>query len=179
MRLLTALTTGLLALPALAAPPAGPELPANVDVRFTAAEKFVDATYENRSNTRTRVAQDLTAHLVALGKRYLPQGQRLEIEITDVDLAGRYEPWHVDTHDVRYMRDVTWPRVDLEYRLLAGDEEIARGKEVLIDMNYLSRAGLRSNSDRLRYEKAMLDEWFRGRFGGMTKQAQADAAAAN
>lgn len=173
MRLLTAFGAGLLALTALAVPPA------QVNVRFTAVENFADATYENRPDTRSQVAQDLGAHLVALGQRYLQQGQRLEIEITDVDLAGRYEPWHFRTHDVRYLRDITWPRIELEYRLLADDAEIARGKEALIDMNYLGRGGLRSNSDRLRYEKAMLDQWFRSRFGGMAKQARADVGDAD
>lgn len=147
-----------------AKPPAAAEEPAQVRVSFTKPESFADATYDNRPNSRTQVTGDLSKAFVDLGKRYLSPTQRLEIEVTDIDLAGRYEPWQIRNPDTRYLRDVTWPRIKLKFRLLDGDREISRGEDQLSDMNYLSRAGFGQSSDRLKYEKAMLDDWFRGRF---------------
>ncbi len=153
--------------------PTAAETPSNVAVNFIKPDKFTDATYENRISSREQVTRDLAAYLGDLGRRYLPADQQLEIDITDVDLAGRYEPWNVQAADVRFMRDVTWPRIGLKYRLLEGGAEIAKGEESISDMNYLTRIGLRSTSDRLRYEKSMLDEWFRGRFDPASKQPAA------
>ena len=136
-----------------------------VSVHFTKPEKFTDATYENRPSSRERVTGDIAAHLAELGRRHLPANQQLDIEITDIDLAGRYEPWQFHFHDVRFMRDVTWPRMNLKYRLAdSSGKLLAEGEEKLSDMHYLGRVALRPDSDRLRYDKAMLDEWFRERF---------------
>lgn len=87
----------------------------------------------------------------------------------DVDLAGRYEPWQIETPNTRYLRSGTWPSMRLKYRLLEGEREIAQGEDQLADMNYQSRAAAGARSgDRLRYEKIMLNDWFRNRFGGET-----------
>jgi hypothetical protein len=44
------------------------------------------------------------------------------------------------------------------------DALVANGDETISDINYLMRASIAYSSDSLRYEKAMLDEWFRTRF---------------
>ena len=178
MRSPTLVVAGMLALPALAqAVPAQPQpatdaAPTPVTVSFIKPEKFVDATSEYRSNTREQVTKDIAAYLAELGKRYLPEGQRLEIEITDIDLAGRYEPWQTNFRDTRFMHDVTWPRINLRYRLIGASGELAHGEEAVSDMQYLMNPGLRSSNDRLRYEKSMLDNWFRNRFSGSAGTAR-------
>lgn len=177
MRSPALILAGLLALPALAqALPADPAAdaaaPAQVAVSFIKPEKFVDATYENRSDTRAQVTRDIAAYLAELGKRYLPEGQRVEIEITDIDLAGRYEPWQANNYDTRFMLDVTWPRINLKHRLIGAGGELAHGEESVSDMQYLMNPRARTSSDRLRYEKIMLDHWFRDRFGSGASTAR-------
>lgn len=165
MRTATLVISALLAFPVFAeTAPTPAAAPSNVEVRFEKTDKFRDATYDNRRNTSEQVAKDIAAHMQKAGLRYLPAGQRLEVEITDIDLAGRYEPWHIQARDVRFMRDVAWPRIDLKYRLFEGDKEIAQGDDHMSDMTYLHRPGLATSGDRLRYEKAMIDQWFRARF---------------
>ena len=173
---LISLTGALLALPAHAQPqtasvPAAEE--ARVAVSYVKPEKFTDATLQNRYQSYERVTKELSAYLGDLGQRYLPANQRLEIEVTDIDLAGRYEPWRNYNPDVRYMVDVTWPSVNLKYRLLEDGQEIAHGEQRVADMNYLRRPVARASTDSLRYEKAMLDDWFRGHFDPQSKQAVA------
>lgn len=167
--LLMLLITGALARPAWVAAgegvaEAGAKPPADVTVNFIAPEKFADATYENRTGTREKVTRDIAAQFVKFGQRHLAPGQRLEIEVLDVDLAGRYEPWQSEARDVRFMRDVTWPRINFKYRLLGPEGEIASGEENLSDMQYLRRPGVGLSQDRLRYESSMLEGWFSKRF---------------
>jgi hypothetical protein len=83
--------------------------------------------------------------------------------VTDVDLAGRFEWWRPYAYDVRILRDITWPRIKLRYALADGGRTVLSAEEQISDLNYLMNAGVRSSSDPLKYEKAMLDDWFRAR----------------
>lgn len=172
---LMSLTGALLALPAHAQPQSAsaPAAEPRVAVSFVKPEKFTDATLQNRFQSYERVTKELSDYLVGLGQRYLPANQRLEIKVTDIDLAGRYEPWRNYNPDVRYMVDVTWPSVSLQYRLLEDGHEIAHGEQRVADMNYLRRPAARANNDSLRYEKAMLDDWFRDQFDAQSKHSVA------
>ncbi|MGE0447395.1 MAG: DUF3016 domain-containing protein [Vicinamibacterales bacterium] len=153
----------LLALPLLAA-----ALPARaaVDVTFAEPARYSDARLNGnvRPGADESVLKQLRAHLEALGARYLRDGQVLKVEVLDIDLAGRYEPWRATAYDVRFLRDVTWPRIKLRYALESGGAAVAQGEETLADLGYLSHPEVRLASDRLGYEKRMLDEWFRARF---------------
>src|SRR5262245_16602301 len=92
---------------------------AEVRVSFVDAEHYTDANlYYNGYGAAARAPalHEIELILDRLGQRYLQQDQTLSIEVLDVDLAGRFEPWHRFGHDVRYMRDITWPRIKLRYR---------------------------------------------------------------
>lgn len=171
-KVLMALCSALLALPAYAAtaPVREPPVDGPVQVHFLDPDDFTDATFDNRDSSRAEVTQELAAWLAKRATPLLAPGQRLEVDVTDIDLAGRYEPWTSFGHDIRYLRDITWPRMKLSYRLLdAQGAQVAGASEDLSDMNYLMRIGVRSDTDRLRYEKAMIDDWVQMRFGSKKK----------
>ncbi|MNQ33116.1 hypothetical protein D3C85_465380 [compost metagenome] len=96
-------------------------------------------------------------------------GQSLKVEILDIDLAGRYESWRVDFRDVRFMREVTWPRIRLHYSLERDGKTLVSRDATLIDQSYLQHANYYFSNDRLRYEKTMLDDWFRWNIGPKDK----------
>ena len=79
------------------------------------------------------------------------------MSITDIDRAGAFEPWR-GRGDVRIVRDVYPPRVDLGFTLTGADGAvIKRGERKLRDLALVGRATA-SGSDPLRYEKALLDD---------------------
>ncbi|BBH46207.1 DUF3016 domain-containing protein [Pseudomonas sp. KU43P] len=142
--------------------------PAQVEVRFDHPEKFRDASLDSAGYERGAddyVMKTLTQYLQQLGQRYLQPGQHLAIDIRDIDLAGRFEPWHSRAYDVRFMRDITWPTIDLSYTLSQPGQADLQAQERVSDKMYLSRPGrAASSNDRLYAEKAMLSDWFRQRF---------------
>jgi len=142
--------------------------PAQVEVRFDHPEKFRDASLDSTGYERGAddyVMKTLTQYLQTLGQRYLQPGQQLVIDIRDIDLAGRFEPWHSRAYDVRFMRDITWPTIDLSYTLSQPGKPDQQAQERVSDKMYLSRPGrMASSNDRLFAEKAMLNDWFRQRF---------------
>ena len=133
-----------------------------VEVSFVTPERFTDAGDYGRS--RDDNLARLSAHLAQLGQLYLAQGQSLAVDVLDVDLAGRVNPFG-RRGDIRVVNGrVDWPRISLRYRLEAGGRELQSGTEMVVDMNYLQGAATRRDTDPLRYEKAMLDGWFKAHF---------------
>lgn len=138
-----------------------------VEVTFVAPEKFTDVKTGSLDSDRGRDALlgQLKEHLVMTAAHYLAPGQRLEIQVTDVDLAGGFEPWRgLDFEDIRIVKDIYPPRVSLEFRLLGADGKVvSEGKRQLQDLGFLLTIAL-PTSDTLRYDKAMLSDWLRQEF---------------
>lgn len=137
---------------------------AALSVVFVDPDKFTDAAYSHRHGTgqeRAEVMRDIERHLRQLVEGGLAADDALRVEVLDIDLAGWFEPFRFRTGtDVRVLRDITWPRIELHYTLTRGDRVIASAEEQVLDLNYLMTVNRYGSSDRLRYEKAMLDDWF-------------------
>ena len=73
-------------------------------------------------------------------------GLTLDVRMTNIDLAGEFEPWRGPQFDrVRIMREIYPPRVALEFRLTdAGGAVVKEGQRVLLDQ--LSATGSAGSS---------------------------------
>lgn len=131
-------------------------------VDFVQPEKFTDIRNVNDSleDAQIRVSKEFSLYFSDLAKT-LPDGYTLEVQVTDIDLAGRIEYNYARTmRDIRVLKDIDWPKMSLSYTLKNPQQEVvASGKEDIRDMYYLSKANL-SSSD-YKYEEQMLKEWFR------------------
>jgi hypothetical protein len=103
-----------------------------------------------------------------MGERYVPADMRLEITVTDIDLAGDFEPWRGPQFgQVRITRDMYRPHISLEFRLTdASGSVVSAGQREISDIAYQDRF-VRPPDDYLRYEKALLHDWFRNEFGAI------------
>lgn len=108
---------------------------------------------------------DLRKHLVRQADRVLPSGERLDVTFTDIKLAGSFEPWRgPQFDDVRIVKDIYPPRIDLRFTVTAADGHVvADGERTLRDPGFLTRS-IANSSDPLRYEKRLLDDWVRREF---------------
>ena len=108
---------------------------------------------------------DLANHLRYRAERVLPQGDDLHVTFTNVQRAGTYEPWRgPQWDDVRIIKDIYPPRIDLTFTLTNSTGGVVReGKRELRDPAFLQR-GILNESDPLRFEKRMLDDWLRNEF---------------
>lgn len=107
--------------------------------------------------------RSLARHLAERAEAALAPGERLEVEIIDVELAGEYEPSARHGDFIRIVRDVYPPRIDLRYtRYDAAGNVLDSGERELGDLGFLSRSvhGGRA-SDPLRHEKRLIDDWVR------------------
>ncbi|MFT3754554.1 MAG: DUF3016 domain-containing protein [Pseudoxanthomonas sp.] len=108
------------------------------------------------------VAQ-LAEHLRKSAAKQLQPGERLEVNIVDVQRAGQYEPWHGPNLDhVRVLRDRYPPRMELSYTLYdANGQVLAQRDSKFSDMGFMLGSSPTNQSDPLRYEKRMIDDWVR------------------
>lgn len=133
---------------------------AGVTVSYEQPDKFRDMPYSQVD--REEVLRQLSEHFGKLGEE-LPQGQELRITVKDIDLAGRIEParWNFN-NDIRLMRGgADWPTMKLSYVLEENGQVLRSGEAVINNMMYLDRLNRYSSGDSLRFEKQMLDEWFK------------------
>jgi Protein of unknown function (DUF3016) len=135
----------------------------HANVTFVNSDSFTDIGIWDGGYKAVDNQAEIARHIGQLAGRDLPEAQQVDIEILDVDLAGRLEPKHRTGDEVRVMRRVTWPSVRLRYRLRQGDQLVAQGEETIADMDYMERPNPYPEGDPLRYEKRMLDRWFHQR----------------
>jgi len=135
-----------------------------VEVTFVNPDKFTDAADAQRGSDWGRDAnlQILKDYIVRRASRYVAEGQKLSVSITDVDLAGEIEPWRsTSLRDARIMKDIYPPRIDLSYKLTdASGTVVKEGTRHLSDMNYLMNV-YPDRSDPRVYDKGLLDDWIR------------------
>lgn len=136
--------------------------PDQVDVQYVDPDNFTEFRHASVGVDRNERGwlNALARHIAQRAGAVLPAGQRLNVVVTDVDRAGDYEPWHGgQSADVRIVRDIYPPSIDLSFTLLSADGTILRaGQTRLHDMNFMMRMN-RYSDDPLRYEKSMVDDW--------------------
>jgi Protein of unknown function (DUF3016) len=141
-------------------------------VTFVHPERFTDASPDGirPADDRTPALQAMRREFERLGQR-LPPGQVLRIEVLDVDLAGIFEPWRLQAPTTRFVNSATWPRVRLRYVLERPGQPPLQGEEDVKDMSYLRHSTSVLSVGPLRYEEAMLYDWFNQRFGMVQRVA--------
>lgn len=105
----------------------------------------------------------IRAYLQKLGGEYLRRDETLSITILNIDLAGQ-DLTSRGPDRLRILSGGTPPKITLRYQLARAGKIVSSGEETLRDHSYLIRPGANASSDSLRYEKSMLEDWFREKF---------------
>jgi hypothetical protein len=138
-----------------------------VTVTFVAPEKFTDIKdgWMQSDRPGDQVLGELKAEFESNAQRRVAEDQHLEIRVTDVDLAGDFEPWRgFEFGHIRILKDIYPPRIELEFRLLGADGRVLReGRRHLQDPGYLLMTVLPTH-DALRYDKELIRSWMREEF---------------
>jgi len=140
-----------------------------VDVKFVDPDRFADVgrgSFDIERNTQT-----LAEHFRSLAPR-LRDGQTLQVEVLDVDLAGELRPSR-SGQDIRVLRGAAdWPQLKLRYTLSADGKALATGEDSLADMNYLFGWQGSRQDGPLSHELRMIDRWFTERLAASTAAAR-------
>ena len=148
-----------------------PSLPRNlpadgrVEVRWTDPAQFTEIRLSSNSHEARQGnwVWQLAQHLRDSVGKVLPAGQKLDVTITDIDLAGQYPPGAAGSaQDVRVMRDIYPPRMTLTFKRTAEDGSVIdQGDRKLADTGYLDGASPLGFDQALRFDKQLIDQWVR------------------
>lgn len=133
---------------------------ATSEVTWIGYEKYRDILPSSggREYFRERTFKNLEKHFAKLAER-LPEGQVLNIKVTDVDLAGDTRSGGIN--QLRIIKDIYFPRINFSYELVNTDSSIVTSGEIVLkDMSFLMGSNLKYRNKSLAYEKIMLDDWF-------------------
>ncbi|MBP6725968.1 MAG: DUF3016 domain-containing protein [Thauera sp.] len=132
---------------------------AEVTVRFVDAERHADVGTSEAERNRNMAMLD--RHLRSAAAQCVAEDERLTVAVLDVDLAGDIDWSRSSAVELRVLREVSWPRIELEYALIdAGGQTVVQGREQVSDMNYLAHsARARFARETLPYERLMLENW--------------------
>ncbi len=141
----------------------------NVRIEFVHPERFSDFRIQDRQEIASApiFRDEVSSYLSPKVSRRFP-GATLTLKFTDIDLAGRLEPWRISRFPknigVRFARNMQLPlRLYFDYTLSDPKGRVlANGSASLVEVDYLHRYFYVSNeqrADTLFYEKAALERW--------------------
>jgi len=148
---------------------ANADAPSRVHVTWSNPADFTDTKQSPGSGIGRQSPDEwlgeLAKYLQRRANGVLAPGQQLDVTFTDVKRAGTYEPWRgPQWDDVRIIKDIYPPSIDLQFTLRdAKGNVVSEGTRKLRDPAFLSR-GIPNQTDPLRFEKRMLDDWLRRDF---------------
>ena len=163
-RTISAIALALVAGCAAAAPV--DESAARLSVAFIEPDKFTDSRRAELEPTSAGVVGELQKFIITTGARYMPENMKMNIRITDIDLAGDFELFRGPTADqVRIVKGLYPPHIVLEFEIVDSAATVVKsGKRDLTDINYQLRS-VYPREDHLRYEKDILRDWLRAELG--------------
>ena len=130
-------------------------------ITFTHPETYAD--FPLYRYDRSDLLKEMADHFIKMAAR-LPANQDLKIEVLDFDLAGEQFPRVSAPRDIRVLKgQADWPHMKVRFTLTQDGQVIAQGEDLIRDMAYLHRLNRYFTGDPLRYEKQMVDDWFRNR----------------
>lgn len=133
---------------ALAVPPA-------IEVSFVKPDAFTDI---GPRSERDSTLAELRQLVERTGAKRLADGDRLSIEVIDVDLAGHLELTRSAAREVRVSREAYPPRMTLRYRFERAGAQRA-GEARITDLSYLQGSRRCSGVEPLCREAHMVDAW--------------------
>jgi hypothetical protein len=147
---------------------------ANVNVTWEDPKGYTDVKPANQTRKRfmEQTFNRLDDYFVELAED-LPEGYKLDITVTNLDLAGQVWPQSFVSRgsaggEVRLVKDIDIPRMAFSYELTNNGQVVKSAEVNLKDMAFMQRISRVNDSDSLRYEKRMLKDWFNKEFAELT-----------
>lgn len=118
---------------------------------------------EVKSRFQQRFFDTITENVNKEAVKILKPDQKLEMIVTDVDLAGDLRPTFGATSasELRIVKDMYPPRMTFSYSITEGGKVIMAGNEKLMDMNFMYGVNSTRNQRPFEYETAMLKSWLK------------------
>ena len=121
----------------------------------------VKAVGDIQSRYEMRTFNTLTKNLNKEAAQVLKPNQKLELQVTDLDLAGDVRPtFGATSHDIRVVKDIYPPRINFSYTVTEDGKVMMAGEEKLKDLGFMYSTN-RMKDKPTRYESKLLTDWLK------------------
>ena len=135
---------------------------AETNIVWDSPEDYRDMSYRDSNTEKDRliVMKDLEKYFVHESDNVFTEDLTLTVTITDVDLAGDFEPWRTNVYDIRIVKSIYPARISFEYTMTSADGSIiTEGSETLRDTHLIAPIHMRN--DDYPYVKDLYRSWVR------------------
>jgi hypothetical protein len=124
---------------------------------------------------------ELRQYIERTGAARIPAGYTLSLTITDVDMAGQFEPERGPRFmDIRVVKAIYPPRITLSYRLTDSTGAVrSEGDRRLSDMSFEYSTTPITQDDSLRYEKELIKDFLSDIAREVSQASQSSNASTN
>lgn len=137
----------------------------NITVTYHEPEKFTDAQSTFGSGYDQSYLDQLSNELKRTAKQYVKADQKLDVTVTDVDLAGEFNPSRSGLNDVRIIKEIYRPRIALTFKLTGADGKVIKeGDRTLTDSYFMTNVLTVNRDEPLFYDKNLIATWVRDEF---------------
>ena len=133
-----------------------------VKVEWHEPDEYTDIKPANMSKKsfRASVFKQLEKHWSKMATKKLPEGMKLEVKVTNLNLAGDVRYNFAMNRDIRLVKNIYWPAIEFEYKLYDGKRLVKSETVKIKDMAFLDRGGLLGNRGNYYHEKRIITDWF-------------------
>lgn len=119
----------------------------------------IKSSSELQSRFQTRLFDTLTKNINKQAEKTLKPNQKLQMIVTNLDLAGDMRPTFGATpNDLRVIKDLYPPRATFSYTITDNDKVVIAGDEKITDMSFMYKVR-RFNNKPFQYETTLFDDW--------------------
>jgi hypothetical protein len=141
---------------------AAADAPGPVQVTYRDPDRFVDVGFSPSDAPRVRAGllEEFRRYAERDAAALLPAGTRLEVTITQLDMAGSFRPGPGGGPQMRVINESTPPRIDLRFVLRGADGAVlGEGRRKLRNPQFILAA--QPSSAPLRHERDLFEDWVR------------------
>ena len=136
-------------------------------IEWSNPEDFRDADYYYNGGEKSKeiVFNNLERYFKKQAEKRLPEGSVLTMKVTELDLAGDFEPWHAGVwDDVRIVKTIYPAIIEFDYQLVDADGNVLsegseRLRETMVPQSM--SAEFIGRSELYPYVKVLVRDWMR------------------
>ncbi|MEH6465179.1 MAG: DUF3016 domain-containing protein [Shewanella psychromarinicola] len=132
-----------------------------VKIEWQNPKDFRDIKTSNELQSRfeTRLFETLTKNINKQAQKILKPDQKLDMKVTDFDLAGDMRPtFGAAPGDLRIVKDLYPPRATFSYTITEKGNVVIAGDEKITDMSFMHNTR-RFNNRPFQYETTLFTDW--------------------
>jgi hypothetical protein len=141
--------------------------PAELNVEWVNPKEYRDpwATSMHSDKSRQTTLTPLEDYMQYLAKTHVKDGQVLTIRVTDLDLAGRFEPGYgPNLDDVRVIKSVDFAHIKFDYTLTDAEGNVVKEGSETLRHDLLVPLTIPNRDEHAPYVRDLIQDWMEKNF---------------